>query len=65
MRTAGDDVRCLYPFTKKLKATCLVSDDIIVLANVRVCVGADLGSAIQVLAIFLYVPAEEIGKMFF
>ncbi len=61
MSTAADDVRCLYPLAENLKATRLVSDDIIVLANVRVCVGADLGSAHQVLAIFLYVPAEEIG----
>ncbi len=45
-----------------MKTTRLVSDDIIVLANVRVCVGADLGSVHQVLAIFLYVPAEEIGS---
>ncbi len=61
MSTAADDVRYLYPLTKNLKATRLVSDDIIGLAKVRVCVGADLGSVIQVLAIFLYVPAEEIG----
>ncbi len=61
MSTASDDKRCLYPLTKNLKAASLVSDAIIVLANVRVCVGADLGSAVQVLAIFVYVPAEEIG----
>ncbi len=61
MSTAADDVRCLYPLTENLKATRLVSDDIIGLAKVRVCVGADLGSAVQVLAIFLFVPAEEIG----
>ncbi len=61
MSTAADDVRCLYSPTENLKATRQVSDNIIGLVNVRVCVGADLGSAIQVLAIFLYVPAEEIG----
>ncbi len=61
MSTAADDVRCLYPITENLKATQLVSDDIVVLAKARVCVGADLGSAHQVLAIFVYVPAEEIG----
>ncbi len=61
MGAAADDVRCLYPLTKNLNATRLVSDAIIGLANVRVCVGADLGSAVQVLAIFLYVPAGEIG----
>ncbi len=56
MSTAAVDVRCLYPLTENLKATSLVSD----VANVRVCVGADLGSAVQVLAIFLIVPAGEI-----
>ncbi len=61
LSTAAVDVRCLYPLTENLKATSLISDAIIVLANVGVCVGADLGSAIQVLAIFVYVPAEEIG----
>ncbi len=60
MGAAADDVRCLHPFTKNFKAASLVSDAIFGLANVRVCVGADLGSAVQVLTI-LYVPAEEIG----
>ncbi len=44
MSTAAVDVRCLYPLIENLKAASLVSDAIIVLANVRVCVGADLGS---------------------
>ncbi len=62
MSTAADDVRCLYSLTENFKATRQVSDDIIVLANVRVRVGADLGFAVQVLAIFPYVPAEEIDS---
>ncbi len=61
MSTAADDVRCLYSLTENLKAARQVSDDIIGLVNARICVGYDLGSAIQVLAIFVYVPAEEIG----
>ncbi len=62
MSAAADDVRCLYSLTENLKATRLVSDDIIGLVNAGICVGADLGSAHQVLAIFLCVQAEEIGS---